>query len=114
MVEFKAVGGFWAAVKIDDVSNGQVQLSVSVAVGSVDDLSAQEIGVEAWAGDVSLPLAQAPAQLAFMQTRAITAIGVFVFADSDNLNPTVVRVSLRGESEVWDVSGQVPGEPIAG
>jgi hypothetical protein len=114
MVEFKALGGFWVAVKIDEVSGGTLQMHVAVSVGSRNDLTAAELGVEVWSGDLALALAQAPTQLAFMETRAITAVAPFVFADSDNLNATVVRVSLRGESEVWDVSGQTPGEPIVG
>jgi len=114
MVEFKALGGFWVAVKMDEVSGGTLQMHVAISVGALDQLTAEEVGVEVWAGDVGLPLAQRPAQLGYLQTRAITAYADFVFTDSDNLAPTVVRVSLRNETEVWDVSDQLPAPPLVG
>jgi len=112
MAQFKAVGGFWVAVNVDAISDGQAFLHVAVSVTGFDQFAVEELQVTARAGDQELALTGAPNGLIHLQTRAITAVAPFTFADPDRLAVTSVSVTLRGETETWDTSTEDPGPPL--
>jgi hypothetical protein len=101
MAEFGAVGGHWVLPNVDSNADATVRMHVSVAVGSKDEFSEGDIDLAVRANDSTLEQTSRPGAdfpLAYVSTRAITAVAFFTFANPDNLTPAQATVTLLGES----------------
>ncbi len=112
--EFKAVGGHWAAVSVDAAGDGQVAMHVGVSVAGYEEFGEADLDLSLWAGDRQLEAIRRPGagELIFVETKAITAIGQFAFANPENSALSVAQVTLLGESVVYDVSNGDTEPPL--
>jgi hypothetical protein len=101
MAEFGAVGEHWVLPNVDSNADDTVRMHVSVCVGSEAKFAEGDIDLAVRANDSTLEQTSRPgvdSPLAYVSTRAITAVAFFTFANPDNLTPAQARVTLLGES----------------
>ena len=99
------IGSYWAVPTIDSTDNSQVQIhvSVSVAPGS-DGLSGSDLSVQVIAGGNTLTQLSGPdtsSPLPTVETRAITAFGIFTFDNPQNAPITSITVTVQGQSATF-------------
>ena len=105
-----SVGQRFVLVTADDLSGGQAQFHVSIAVGSEDEVSAAELDVTASAAGTPLEMTEGPSDgpLPTIASRAMAAFAQYTFANPDDATPVVVTVSIGGESADFELSGAPP------
>jgi hypothetical protein len=104
------IGGHFVLVTPDDVSSGHVQLHVSIAVGSEEELSAADLSVSVRGGDVALDATEGPeaGPLPTVESGGMTAFAQYTFSNPDDATPVIATVSIGGESAEFDLSQPPP------
>lgn len=95
------VGSNWVLPTLDDLSNAQVRLHVSIAVAPDEELTGSDVGVRLTADSTELSQTQGPdpaSPLPVIESRGSTAFAQYTFDNPNNLSPSSLTVSLRGQT----------------
>jgi hypothetical protein len=102
-------GDYWVLPTIDSDPGDVVQMHVSMTVQDENDLTASDVRVRVIAGNQSLTLSAAPppGPLPTLRAVGVNAYGLYEFANPDQLDPSTVVVTVKGQSATFDVSGSI-------
>lgn len=108
MATSQMLGERWVLPTLESNEGGVVALHVSIAVGSVDAINGQPVGVGVVAGGQQLNLRQGPAvgSYYYLRTRAVTAVADFAFDNPDGLAVDSISVTFGDQTGTWQM-----GEP---
>lgn len=119
MADFAAAGGHWVFPTIHGNDDNQTRAHVSITVGSRGEVSEDSVDLSVEAGGATLEQIARPGSdspLVYLETRAITAVGLFTFSNPGNATPTRATITLNGESVAFELGDNGGGEeplPVA-
>jgi len=109
------IGDNWVLPSVDDLSNSQVRMHVSISVSREERLLGSDVGLRLTADSTELSQTAGPeasSPLPVFASRGATAFAQYTFDNPGNLTPSSATVSVRGQSAEFPLTGQAPG-PVA-